>query len=110
MPATNLFWLKAILRYVGETADASFLRAIIPTIEAAGGFLLAMLPPPAEAEAGQPRLLRTSGALMIDVFKRGNYTTDANALAVDVFSRLARMYAYLRQDQQAATCTAAGES
>jgi hypothetical protein len=91
LPATNLFWVKAALRYVSETADVQWLHRQLPVLDAAGRFLLNMI----SGTKNRPQLLRTTGALMIDVFKRSNYTTDANALAVDVFHRLAKMWTFV---------------
>lgn len=59
------------------------------------------------ADPDQPQLLKTSGSLMIDVFKRANYTTDANALAVEVFGELGRMYAFLNNTEEASVYRAA---
>ena len=97
LPATNLFWIKAALRYVAETGDMAWLRQRLEIIARAAQFLVRMLP----ADHSEPRLLKTSGALMIDVFRRGNFTTDANALAVDVFTELSRMFLYLSNSQAA---------
>ena len=111
LPATNLFWVKAALRYVAETADIAWLEQRLQTLGRAGQFLLQMIGGGTKTDAtttnnapktGQPRLLRTGGALMIDVFRRGNYTTDANALAVDVFTELSRMYTFLSNPREAA--------
>lgn len=66
-----------------------------------------MAPTASAVAAGEPYLLRTSGALMIDVFKRGNFTSDANSLAVDVFNEVGAMYAYLGDAAAAATYTEA---
>jgi hypothetical protein len=88
LPATNLFWLKAALRYVVETADVAWLQSRLDVITKAGTFLLDQIPE-------ESSLLSSSGALMIDVFKRSNFTTDANSLAVDVFGLLSSMWMYL---------------
>ena len=88
LPATNLFWLKAALRYVAETGDVAWLQSRLGVISNAGTFLLHQIPEGAS-------LLSSSGALMIDVFKRSNFTLDANALAVDVFGLLSSMWIFL---------------
>lgn len=88
LPATNLFWLKAALRYVAETGDVAWLQSRLGVINNAGTFLLHQIPEGAS-------LLSSSGALMIDVFKRSNFTLDANALAVDVFGLLSSMWIFL---------------
>ena len=103
LPATNLFWLKAALRFVAETGDVAWLHRRLDVLSRAGRFLLAMIPP----DTKLPRLLRTSGSLMIDVFKRGNFTSDANALAVDVFGQLAAMHRFVGNESEAARYTAA---
>ena len=108
LPATNLFWLKAALRYAAETADVAWLRSRLGVINKAGTFLLDQIP---EGSS----LLRSTGALMIDVFKRSNFTLDANALAVDVFGLLSSMFTFLGNETAAqlyataATGVAAGQ-
>lgn len=97
LPATNLFWIKAALRYVAETADMVWLHQRLETIARAAQFLLRMLP----ADHSEPRLLKTTGALMVDVFRRGNFTTDANALAVDVFNTISQMHLHIDNPEEA---------
>ena len=94
LPATNLFWLKAALRFVAETGDTAWLERRVSVLSRAGRYLLGMI---RSTGAGLPRyyLLNTSGALMIDVFRRGNFTSDANSLAVDVFGEMALMWQFL---------------
>ena len=101
-PATNLFWTKAALRYVAETGDVAWLTRRMPTIERAMAFLLATL-----GAAPEPTLIRTEGALFVDVLRRGNYSAETNAFAVHVLGLVADAWEFVGNRSMASDARAA---
>ena len=86
-----------MLDYCRESGDDGFLSEMVPTLRAAVWFLTQQnfvdnAQPPTFPTAG---LIATPGSLWIDPLKRGNYSTDTNAMAVRLFEQLGDAEAFL---------------
>ena len=71
----NIFWTKTALRYAANSGDIKWLQNYMPTLRNASNFCFNLI-------NDQIHLLNAPGSLMIDVFIRGNYTSDSNAMMV----------------------------
>src|SRR5439155_18724005 len=87
----NIFWIAAALQYVKATGDYDWLRAQMPTIERALGFLTNRYDPAV-------KLVNAPGPLWIDVFIRQNFTADTNAFMVEILRQVADAEALLGND------------
>jgi hypothetical protein len=81
-PGPNVFWIEAALGYANATGNLAWLRAHMPEIERALGWLTNMYDPSIQ-------LLSVTGPLWIDVFVRNNYASDTNAYMVQVLREVA---------------------
>ena len=86
-----------MLDYCRESGDDGFFSEMVPTLRAAVWFLTQQnfvdnAQPPTFPTAG---LIATPGSLWIDPLKRGNYSTDTNAMAVRLFEQLGDAEAFL---------------
>eukprot|EP01063_Lacrimia_lanifica_P029275 TRINITY_DN442_c0_g1_i1.p1 TRINITY_DN442_c0_g1~~TRINITY_DN442_c0_g1_i1.p1 ORF type:complete len:767 (+),score=268.90 TRINITY_DN442_c0_g1_i1:40-2340(+) len=78
----NVFWILSALNYAKLSGDREWLRGYLPTLRRASEFLNKMYVP-------ATGLYKAPGSLMIDVFIRGNFTTDTNAVLVGFFREFA---------------------
>ena len=78
----NIFWISSALDYAAATGDTAWLRAQMPRIERALGFITDRYDP-------QRKLISAPGPLWIDVFIRENFTADTNAFMVGLLQRVA---------------------
>eukprot|EP01120_Amphizonella_sp_Union-15-10_P015804 TRINITY_DN8197_c0_g1_i1.p1 TRINITY_DN8197_c0_g1~~TRINITY_DN8197_c0_g1_i1.p1 ORF type:complete len:770 (-),score=131.23 TRINITY_DN8197_c0_g1_i1:4-2313(-) len=74
----NIFWTSAALQYIKNSGDYDWLRRFYPPIRKSFDYLLNMYHP-------NVGLLNAPGPLWIDVFIRGNYSSDSNAFMVQLF-------------------------
>jgi len=70
-----VFWVLSCFNYAKTTGNLDWLKGYMPTLRNASAFLFDMIQPDFE-------LLNAPGSLMIDVFIRGNFSSDTNAMAV----------------------------
>jgi hypothetical protein len=73
----NMFWVKTALRYAAVSGNFEWLRSYLPTLRNASSFVFDLIDPEMD-------LIFAPGSLMIDVFIRNNYTSDSNAMVVDL--------------------------
>jgi hypothetical protein len=78
----NIFWIAAALQYAKTTGDYGWLRAHMPALEKALGFLTDLYDPSVQ-------LVKAPGPLWIDVFIREGFTSDTNAYMVDLLREMA---------------------
>ncbi|MDM4762208.1 hypothetical protein QT381_04210 [Galbitalea sp. SE-J8] len=94
-PGPNLFWTLAALDYVAATGDALWLDSAWGAVSLATDWLIARFD-------RERNLLRSTGPLWIDVFRREGYTFDTNAMAVHVLERVAQAAVLRGDDARAA--------
>ena len=82
MTGPNIVWIEAALYYANTTGNIAWLRAHMPLIERALGWLTRKYNPSLQ-------LVKATGPLWIDVFSRINYTSDTNAFMVKLLRDVA---------------------
>jgi len=82
MTGPNIFWIASALQYARATGDYDWLRARMPLLERALGYL---------TDRYDPRvgLVDAPGPLWIDVFIRDHYASDTNAYMVEILREMA---------------------
>ena len=102
----NVFWILSLLAYVAATQNVTYLEASMPTLQSAERFLSKQIHENGETPRGGEfqALMSAPGPLMIDVFKRGNYTADSNAMLVIMYSELAKAYELVADEDNANRC------
>jgi len=82
MTGPNIFWIASALQYARATGDYDWLRARMPLLERALGYL---------TDRYNPRvgLVDAPGPLWIDVFIRDHYASDTNAYMVEILREMA---------------------
>lgn len=78
----NTFWTKSALQYARNSGNMAWLKSYMPTLRAAAAFCFDLIDK-------ENHLLLAPGSLMIDVFIRGNYTLDSNAMIVGFLNEFA---------------------
>jgi hypothetical protein len=91
----NIFWISSALDYAAVTGDDAWLRAQMPRIERALGFITDRYDP-------DRRLFSAPGPLWIDVFIREHFASDTNAFMVGLLRRIADAEELLGDDALAA--------
>lgn len=71
----NIFWLEACLQIARLDDDAAWLVGYLPKLRTALEFLLARID-------DDEHMVSAPGSLWIDVFRRGNFTSDSNPMMV----------------------------
>jgi hypothetical protein len=90
----NCFWILAALQYVKATGDEEWLRQTMPSIEKALDFLTTMY-------NDKYQMIIAPGPLFIDVFIRSNFTSDTNAMMVNILREVAQAQIYLGSTDKA---------
>eukprot|EP00727_Mastigamoeba_balamuthi_P014318 m51a1_g9510 hypothetical protein (1845) ;mRNA; f:691990-699199 len=90
----NMFWIQAALNYVKYTGDYLWLRQHIDRLEKALSFVVGLVDP-------RVGLISAPGPLWIDVFRRWDFTTDSNAMAMSVLADMADAEAFLGMKEEA---------
>jgi hypothetical protein len=78
----NTFWTLAALSYARNSGDVPWLRSYMPTLRKAASFCFDLID-------RETALMKAPGSLMIDVFLRGNYSSDSNAMVVGFLDEFA---------------------
>jgi len=82
MTGPNIFWIASALQYARATGDYDWLRARMPLLERALGYLTSRYNP-------RVGLVDAPGPLWIDVFIRDHYASDTNAYMVEILREMA---------------------
>lgn len=78
----NIFWVLSCLNYAKATGNLEWLKNYMHILRNASNFLLDLFDP-------RFGLIAAPGSLFIDVFYRGNFTSDSNAMLVSFFREFA---------------------
>ena len=95
----NVFWILSCLNYAKHSGNMTWLQAYMPTLRHASSFLFDLIDPAIG-------LINAPGSLYIDVFIRGNFTSDSNAMAVTFFREFAAAEACVGNSSGAAALLA----
>mmetsp|Transcript_24693 Transcript_24693/g.49106 ORF Transcript_24693/g.49106 Transcript_24693/m.49106 type:complete len:883 (-) Transcript_24693:20-2668(-) len=79
----NVFWVLSCFQYAKTTGDVDWLQSYMPTLRNATNFLYDLFKDPTKS------LVQVPGSLMVDVFKRWDFTSDTNAMLVGFFQEFA---------------------
>jgi hypothetical protein len=90
----NLFWIKASLLYVKETGDFKWLVEHIKDIRLALSFLQSLY-------NKEFNMIAPIGSLFMDTLIRNNFTTDSNAMMVQVLYDVSEAEDFLGDKQKA---------
>ena len=82
MTGPNIFWIASALQYARATGDYDWLRARMPLLERALGYLTGRYDP-------RVGLVDAPGPLWIDVFIRDHYASDTNAYMAEILREMA---------------------
>jgi hypothetical protein len=80
----NIFWTRTALRYAAITGDLEWLKDYLPVLRNASDFCFNLIDP-------DIKMINAPGSLMIDVFVRGNYTSDSNGMMVSFLDDFAQV-------------------
>jgi hypothetical protein len=94
-----IFWSLANLHVASVAGNLTRLAEVMPDVRLVVGTLL-------QSFDARVQLLSVGGSLMIDTFRRGNYTTDSNAALVLLLNHLAAADLALGNAAEAAAFTA----
>eukprot|EP00760_Papus_ankaliazontas_P022893 PhM_4_TR19065/c1_g1_i1/m.17121 len=78
----NVFWILSFLNYVKYSGRLDQLESYMPILRNASTFLF-------DLYDEDMKLIKAPGSLYIDVFIRGNFTSDSNAMIVGFFEEFA---------------------
>ena len=80
----NIFWTKTAIRYAAISGDIEWLESYLLTLRNASNFCFDLI-------NNDVHLINAPGSLMIDVFIRGNYTSDSNGMMVSFLKDFAKV-------------------